>query len=325
MEKPIFVVGLPRSGSTLWENIISKNAEIFRLAEVLYLTPWKKDFRYFIRKQVGDLFNENNIKKMVDIIFTPDQILLGITGSFWRFSNIRAFNEPELKKIIYRKILESDRSLESIFKILIEEITYFNGYKRCCVAFPVYPNYINKLLKWYPKCKIIHVTRDPRAIAISKTNDHSGAALKIKKYPHLRYFIRKVMIFFVIVQYIWVSKIHRKYKNNPNYALFRYEDLLVDAEMVLKKMCKFVEIDYIPEMLAPEEAMASSVTGKKFKGINPKAASHWKSIISPFEKTLISFLTKGSMKTFKFNPKKHPIYKNKKYLIKRIPRCSASG
>ena len=312
MENPIFVVGLPRSGSTLWENILARSPEIFRLAEVLFLTPWRRDFKYFIRTRIGDLSIEKNIKKMIEIIFTPHDIIPGITGSFWRFENIKAFNKDELKEEIYHKILRSDKSLGSIFKILIEEITRYNGYRRCCVAFPVYSNHVPKLLQWYPRCKIIHVTRDPRAIAISKTNDPGGTAKIIKKYPHLGFIIRKIIISFVIVQYIWTSKLHCKYKAIDNYTLFRYEDLLVEPEMKIKELCEFTEIDFMPQMIDPKKELSSSssITGKQSKGFNKKAASHWKKVITNIEEKIITLLTKSRMKRFEYDPDNHPVYFN---------------
>jgi sulfotransferase family protein len=307
MEKPIFVIGLPRSGSTLLENIIARNPEIFRLAEMLFLSPWRKDFRYFLKTSVGDLTIDKNVKKMVDLIFSP-RIISGLTGSFWRFENIRAFNEPMLKEQVYHKLLRSDKTLGSIFKILIEEITRYNGYSRCSVAFPVYPSHFLKLVEWYPKCKVIYITRDPRAIAMSKTNDPTGTAIRIKKYPRLRFFIRKVMILFVIVQYVWASKIHSKFKGNENYSLIRYEDLVLEPEMVIKELCKFCEIEFSSKMLDPDEGMPSSITGIKYKGINKKNASNWESIISPIEKFVITSITMSSTKRFGFDPKNHPVY-----------------
>lgn len=307
MDNPIFVVGLPRSGSTLFENIISMNPKVLLLGEVLFLTPWRKDFRYFLKKQVGDLRDERNIEKMLDLIFS-DEYVPGITGSFWRFRHIDAGKNIGLRKELFLKIKSSDKSLESIFKIIIAETTRFSGLPRCCVAFPVYANHVPELMRWYPNCKIIQVTRDPRGIAISKTNDPTGAALMIKEYPHARFFIRKMMILFVIIQYIWVSKLHCKYKNLKNYALFRYEDLLVSPEEEIRKICAFAEIEFIPEMLNPRVDHPSSVTGEKQQGFKKKSASHWKKVITPFERMVVTLLTRRSMKRFDYDPKTHPIY-----------------
>jgi hypothetical protein len=306
---PIFIVGLPRSGSTLWLNILAQNPKIFRIGEIHFLNPWRKDFRYFIRKQVGDLSYKKNIEKMIELMFSRKWIP-GITGPFWYY-DIGKVNDCRLKKILCRKIQESDKSLGSIFRILIEEITRFSNYTRCCVKFPVYVNYIPQLLQWYPECKIIHIIRDPRAVAMSKTNDPGGTAKRIAKYPYLRFIIRKVMIFFVIFQYIWTSKLHCKYKNFKNYALFRYEDLLANPEVVVKQLCEFTDVEFVPEMLEPKEGQKSSITGEKQKGFNKKAASHWKNIITPLEEKIITFLTKSSMKRFGYDYKNHPVFLDK--------------
>jgi len=310
LDKPIFIVGLTRTGSTLWHNIISSDPNVLRLGAMLFLDPWHKDFRYFIRKKVGDLSIEKNIEKMINLIFSSD-IIHGITRTFF-VVDIKNVNDPHLKKTLYYKILESDKSLGSVFKILMEEITHFCGYNRFCVKFPVYVNHIPELLQWYPKCKIIHITRDPRAIALSRTNDPGGTAKKIKKYPYLSFFIRKIMIFFVIIQYIWTSRLHCKYRNIENYALFRYEDLLSNPEKVIKKLCGFAEIDFVPEMLEPqkgnEKGQTSSLTGKKQKGFDKEAAYRWTTKISAFDKKIITLLTKGSMKRFGYVPRSHPVF-----------------
>lgn len=306
MDNPIFIVGLPRSGSTLWLSIITKHPDVFRIGEMLCLTPWRKDFRYFCRKIVGNLSKRDNIKNMINLIFSKESIP-GITASFWRYYT-ESFNDQNLKEKIYRKILDSDKSLRSIFKTLIEEITKFHGLNRCCVKFPVYVNYVPNLLQWYPNCKIIHIIRDPRALAISKTNDPGGTKIKINKYPNMSFVIRKMMIFFVVFQYIWTSRLHRKYKKINNYALFRYEDLLDDPERIIRELCDFIELDFVPEMLQPKKGQASSVTGRKSSSFDKKAATRWKYLISPFEEKMINLLTKKSMKRFEYNPENHQVY-----------------
>jgi hypothetical protein len=308
-KKPVFIVGLPRSGSTLWHNIISSGTNMLRIAEMHFLNPWRKDFRYFCKRYVGDLQVDKNVKKMVDLIFS-DKSIKGLTGWFWQ-ADINNVKNPKFKAQFYNKILESDRSLDSIFKILIQEITDFHGTERCCIKFPVYPNYIPQLLEWYPDCKILHITRDPRAIAVSRTNDPDGTRKKISKYPYLSFVIRKIMIYFVVLQYGWTSRIHCYYQNNRNYALFRYEDLLVDSERVVKQLCKFIEHDFKPEMLNPQKGQESSITRKKTNGFDKKAGSRWKKVISPFDKWLITFLTRKSVRRFGYNPNNHPIYLKK--------------
>jgi hypothetical protein len=308
MKRPIFIVGLPRSGSTLWLNIFAQNPDILRMGEMLFLTPWRKDFRYFLRKEIGDLSSDENVEKMADLIFS-DQKIIGLTGSFW-WNEMGRINDPHLKKVIQERIKESDRSIESIFKSIVEEVSAYKGYKRFCVKFPVYPNFLPRLRKWYPESKIVHIVRDPRAMAVSKMNDPGGTQMRLQRRPWMKFFYRQLMIIFVIIQYIWTSRLHSRFKTLPNYALFRYEDLLSEPEIVVKRLCEFTGTAFVPEMLSPKEGQASSITGRQESGFNRKAATHWRRFISPFWEKIITFFTRESMKRFGYDCERYPVFTN---------------
>jgi hypothetical protein len=284
-----------------------------RLTDPRFLSDGRhKDFRYFLRASVGDLSVDDNIDKMVDMCFSRKPIP-GLEGVFWSFVRIEAADDPELKREILRQVKQSDRSLGAIARIFIEEITRFSGCERACVKFPVDVGHIPELLQWFPDCKIIHITRDPRAVAMSKTNDPSGTALKVLEHPRLAWFMRKLAVWFVIAQYRWTARLHGRFKNLSNYRLFRYEDLLAQPEKVLRELCDFVGTDFTDDMLEPQkgrhEHQPSSLTGKQQKAFDPIAAVRWQTIISPFDKWIITVLTKQSMKRLDYDPKTHPVFR----------------
>ena len=308
MKNPIFIVGLHRSGSTLWLNTLARHPKIFRIGEMYFLTLWHRDFRYFYSNIVGDLSKDNDVEKMIDLIFS-EKMIPGISSSFFQ-DDILKVNNKNFKNTLQSAIRNSDKSFSSIFKIFIEEITRFKGYNRCCVKFPVDINYIPQLLKWYPQCKIIHITRDPRATAISRTQFKQGPFSTMMKNPVLRFLIVKLRIYFLVFQYVWESKIHMKYNKHKNYALFCYEDLLVNPEEVIKKMCAFAELDYLDIMLSPDPTknQPSSLTGKIAMGFDKTGAIRWRDVISKFDKTMITLITKKSMKRLGYDPENHPIF-----------------
>jgi len=312
MENPIFIVGLHRTGSTLWHNLIAMYPEICRLPDPWLLGAWwQKDFRYFLKTQVGDLAVDANVERMVELIFSHEH-KRGLDSAFWRFENFEFVRNPEFKKRICSQIKNSDRSLKSIFKILVEEIVCSGGYTRACVKFPVDIGHVPELLAYFPNCSIIHISRDPRAIAISKTNDPGGTAIIIKRHRYIAFFIKRFMLIFAIAQYIRSSKLHFKYKNLENYRLFLYEDLLVDPAKTMKELCEFTGIAFLPEKLqlakGRHEHQLSSLTGLRKKDFDKEPATRWQSIISPFEKWIITVLTRGSMQRFGYDPKSHPIF-----------------
>src|SRR5215471_20033566 len=126
MQAPIFIVGPHRAGSTLWHNLVAMCPGIMRLTDPRFLSDWRHtDFRYFLRKFGGDLAVDQNVDHIVGLCFSKKHVP-GLDSTFWRFKNIEAVSNPDLKRETSRRIKQSDRSLGAIAKILVEEITRFS-------------------------------------------------------------------------------------------------------------------------------------------------------------------------------------------------------
>jgi len=313
MKAPIFIVGPHRSGSTLWHNLVAMCPRVMRLTDPRFLSDWRhKDFRYFLRTFVGDLSVDQNVDKMVELCLAKKN-LPGLDSTFWRFENIPAADDPGLKETISRQIKKSDRSLGAIARIFIEEVTRFNGCDRACVKFPVDIGHIPELLAWFPDCRIMHITRDPRALAMSKTNDPSGTAIKVVQHPRTAWIIKKVSVWLAITLYRRTSRLHLLFRHLNNYRLFRYEDLLAEPEKTLRDLCQFIDVEFTDDLLHPEAGIhlhqASSLTGKQKKAFDPGAAVRWQDVIPTVDKRLITILTKRAMKIMEYDPDTHPIFR----------------
>ena len=314
MDDPIFIVGLPRSGSTLWSAVIAKNPAVFEIGEMLMLTPiWRRDFRYFLKVHAGDLAERENVRSMINKMFSGDRTP-GIRASFWQYT-AKSYRNPELEEALLQRIEASDKNVRSIFSAFIEELTAFYGFRRCCVKFPVFVNYVPTLLKWYPNCRIAHITRDPRAMVVSRANFRGERRLKG----------RRAMMAFTIWQYAWTSRLHVRYRSLDQYALFRYEDLMVDPENTIQQLCTFVGLQFDQEMLHPRGGQPSSVTGVRTAGFDRKAASHWKTMLSPMEARIVTLLTRGSMTRFGYDPDTHPVYQEGDDASVPRPRALVEG
>lgn len=314
IDRPIFIVGPHRSGSTLWQNLIAMSPGILRLTDARFLSrPGQKDFKFFLDTQVRDLSSDEDVDRLVEMCFSRKTIP-GLEAAFWRFEGIKAADDPEMKKEIARRIKDSDRRMGAIVNILLEEITRFSGYARTCVKFPVDVRHIPELIEWFPDCKIVHITRDPRALAMSKSNDPAGSAMRIAEHPRLAWLIKKAAVLFSVSQYRAAATLHARFQGLSNYRLFRYEDLLVDPNRTLRELCAFIEVAFTCQMLEPQkgrhEHQPSSLTGTRQKGFDAAAATRWQHVISPFDKLIVSYLTRTSMKKMGYSPKKHPIFNN---------------
>ena len=270
---PIFIVGPHRAGSTLWHNVIAMSPTIMRIAEPRFLaSPGHRDFAFFLRTQAHNLSTNEGIDKVVDLCFSKKPVP-GLEGAFWRFEGIEVAQDPRLKQNIAHGIKESDRSIGAIARVLIAEITALSGYARACVKFPVEVSYIPDLVRWFPDCKIVHITRDPRALAMSKTNDPSGTAITTVRHPRLAWLIKKASVWITISRYRLAARLHVRFKRMKNYRLFRYEDLLAEPEKTLRELCAFIDTEFVETMLAPQkgrhEHQPSSLTGKRQKAFDP--------------------------------------------------------
>ena len=177
---PVFIVALHRTGSTLFKNMLNNNPEICMMPDELHLWspyPWIVDLDDLCHK-VRKIKNEE-LNNILNLFFSKK-----LSATFWK-------NIEEYK-------LDKDRILKNLRKIneatCIDIATaIFEDYKEICgkemwgAKYPVHIAGIKLLEKWYPKCKIIHLTRDPRGIYISKSNDEASRNRK-KKYPYLAFF-----------------------------------------------------------------------------------------------------------------------------------------
>jgi hypothetical protein len=302
-DNPIFIIGIRRSGSTLWRRVLEKNGEIPVYGEMQYLWPWEKDFTDFLKKYYRSDLSDDNVKEMVGRIFSePDEDFRFLYLKLGFFEFIRENGDEELKERISDRILKSDRSVGEIFKAFTEEATRSQGFNRYAVKFPVYFNRIHDLMSWYPNCMIVHISRDPRAIAVSKKNDPGGTGRFKKKYPLLGWPLEKSMMFFTVIQYRWSARTHKKYQHLKNYKLIHYEDLLRDPESAIKELCSFTGLEFNEDMLYPSTGRESSITGKKRDGIDKTSLTRWKDNITFFENKFITLLTRKSRKLLGSKP-----------------------
>lgn len=304
--EPIFIIGLPRSGSTLWSRIVEEDENVFCFREMHFLSPWRKDFRYFQRKFAGDISVDSELMKLVDALMERDNTTC-LKGNFW--IQLGKVEPDRLAENIYNRLRPTDRSLGEIFCALVEESCIVRGYSRCMVKFPVYVSQMDRLRCWYPKAPIVHITRDPRAIAASKTNDPGGTGGLITKWPWMKYPLRVASELFVVLQYNLASVTHQKNLNDDHYQLFYYEDLMTDPEATTRKLCQFAGLQWSESMLQPKLAQPSSITGVRRGGIDAKSVARWREALSSAEIQFITRMTRTARSRYGFDPDSHVAYR----------------
>jgi hypothetical protein len=292
MNEPVFILGCSRTGSKIYMSILNDYSPINITQELHYLnTPWRnifyrKDFVRMVKNKIGDLNDNKNVSKLIDLIYSKK-----LEGSFWDFIEKRNLNKYNLEK----KILNSDRSFKIIFKIILEEHAEANNKKIYGAKFPVNSSYIRLLMEWFPNSKIVFLIRDPRAIFASL----SGGFRKKITSKNKIFNTRILLMFSTILQFNKAVKNYKKYSQRENYFLIRFEDIITQPEKYLKRLCNFLEIEFKKEMLLPS-VFDSSFKTKQNKGFDRDTLNRWKKHISPIDEKIIKFFTYRQMKELKY-------------------------
>ena len=216
-KEPIFIVGVPRSGTTLLRMMLNSHSKIA-------IAPETHFFRFFWanRDKYGDLKKEENFKKLWNDLV-----------------RCKYFQDLKLKDTqkIYRSLLNHEqRDYKNIFEKLCKEYAKQNNKLRWGEKTPGHLEYLEIILSFFPSAKIIHIIRDPRDVALS-----------YKKVP---WGVNDVFsVARLWNRYMNIFK-NFKNKNKSNFLEVKYEDLVIKAKDILQTICAFIGEEFEEQMLS---------------------------------------------------------------------------
>ncbi len=280
LDRPIFIIAMHRTGSTLLKNILDNNSQVSMATDEMHIVaPFGKRF-YDQFTGFGSLENDKKLEEFVDFIFEGK-----IYGTFWKEYRELGITREQL----FEKIKDTDRSLKSIVTVLLDEYRKLTNKQRVGVKYPLHFSKVFLLKEWYPDAKFVLLHRNIRAVCASKVNDEATKRRK-KRFGFVAHYIT---LFAFIFEYIWLA---RYYKRNKNvFYKINYEDIVLDTEKELKDLCSYCEIPYELSMLQAC-GKASSHTGEIAVGVDKSRIESWKNKLTSFDRWLIEFFTKFSTK-----------------------------
>ena len=268
-------------------SILNGHTDINISPEMHILEPFwlHKDFVRRVEEEVGDLKNDKNIPKLIELMKSQK-----LSGSFW---NLVEIDENRLLD----QMINSDRSIKDIFHILMINDAKSKNKNRIGAKFPVHFSYVSELIEWFPKCKVVHLVRDPRAIYASQT-----AKMNNVVDSKIGYSLKNIIVFsYINISCFWAGMMHKKYKNKSNYYVSRYEDVVLDPKIYISKLCEFLNTEYSDKMLHPPVRDSSFNEKKpKDKGMNEEAVYRWKEKVHPVTALLIKSINYRTMREFKY-------------------------
>ncbi|WP_169513380.1 sulfotransferase family protein [Flexithrix dorotheae] len=276
--QPIFIVGMPRTGSKIFKNIVNHNSNINISPEIFFITPsWiRHDFINLTKSKLGRIESEENLQKLVNLMFDNT-----FFGTYWR--DIKG-NKSDMLAILKK----TDKSFKEIFIALLKYDAHINGKTKIGAKFPVHIASAKKLQNWFPEAKFIHLNRHPLAIYNSQKRKH----LKNQKGWFNRQKMSFKILIVTILTYRSSCNFFKANRNNSNYLMCTYENLINDSEEVIKRLCEFLEINYKQEMLYPPAKGSSYQLAVNSRGIHNKSGNRWEKEVNLIEKTIFKLFTK---------------------------------
>lgn len=243
--EPLFVVGAERSGSTLLKLMLDHHPAIS--------CPHQFEFAL---EHVGD-----------DGAW-PD------LAAYWR--------ALELDGVFQRSGFTIDRRLD--YPSLQDHFLRERGRGRSVLGGTLHRHFLRLLLLW-PDVRLIHLVRDPRAVARSCVemgwagNAWAGVARWIEAERE------------------W-ERVRAQVPAERRHEV-RYEELVRDPERVLRGICAFVRVDYDPAMLRyPEDSTYSAP--------DPAPLEQWRRSLTAREQALVDGRVGGLLVERGYPPCGHP-------------------
>ena len=283
---PVFIIGGSRTGSEMLKTMLSASDELDFVDELFLLCPWwlHPDLQSRISKYVGDLASPEALERLVELLYS------GVPYGWFFSIGIHEIDRDLLRT----KLSECPLNLKNIFRAIMVAHSVTRKKHSIGAKFPLHYSYAERLVEWFPDCRLIHTTRNPKAIYASQAEKYTRAEKRrlvrsARRFAHFSH---------INIQTTWTARLHNRLKHRANYCLVRYEDVVRRPEPELRRICDFVSVDFVPEMLNPHQYGSSFEHIGSGTGIDPSSLDRWRTSINPLTARSIDLMHAGAYRTF---------------------------
>jgi sulfotransferase family protein len=268
--KPIFVVGAPRSGTTLTSRILGEHPDIYAPGETHF-------FEYILPKY------------KCSVGFSPldDTSLVNLANDmFTAFGRHNQESQAEVDtllstSLLSKRALDEGGKCEDVYFAFMILLTEYHGSSRFCDDTPKHLFHLDTIFDLFPYSKVVACVRDPRDFLCSYKyfwrKSRHGKRLKSLYHP-------------IVTSLLWrssagiISQISsRPYANQV--AIIRYEDLVSDPENTIKDLCANLDIQYTDNLVNTSHSNSSfdMNTETDSKPIYTDSIGRWRNCLTPAE------------------------------------------
>jgi len=286
LASPVFVVGAPRSGTSLTAKIIGFHPAIFYAGESNYFEDiWTR------RNEIGSLEEETSLLKAIER-------LLNLYERF-DFAHLQKLVDTIItpEKLIAR-LDDVGMNYGSLYLSFVSLLAESQGKTNFCDCTPKHLYYLDTIFSYFPNAKVIGCVRDPRDFLSSYKHYWNITLPKEKNRVRTLYNP-------IITSMLWRTSInslisYSKLEWADKLILLKYEDLVNHPKTEVIRICNFLEIEFTADLL--QIAEHNSSFGSKASGIFTTSVGRWRSSLTSEEIWFAQTITKSVSNTFGYKP-----------------------
>ncbi|MFI6506668.1 sulfotransferase family protein [Streptosporangium sp. NPDC050855] len=271
-DRPIFILGCPRSGTTMLQLMLHAHPRIAIPPETRFMIS-----AYQRRLRFGDLEDAGRRRELAEWVVDRRQT---------RFHELNLDRDEVLGQIV-----TGPPTLGSALGIVLRAYAAAQGKARWGDKRPSYFQYTDVLLRLFPDAQFVHLIRDGRDCVAS-----------LKEMPWYNGSLYSAVS-------VWAEAIDFARHGAPrlpggSYHELRYEDLTADPESHLRRLCEFLGEDYDPAMCDPAAVAGVAVPARKtwhaltHGEVTTARAGSWRERLDRAEISLCESVLADRLKTY---------------------------
>lgn len=258
---PIFIVGAPRSGTSLLRVMLNRHPNIGLCDETYFFY-----YVYHRQKNFGDLQNLENRRIVIERYLE--------TGRIRRLG----LDLDALKQFL----LEEATDYEKLFIAFLKFYAQSKGKNRYGEKTPQHAFEAEIISRIYPFCRLIHIVRDARDVAASLKRMPWGSKSVAANAR------------------LWVKSVESAElcKDRENFLRVKYETLVSDSEAELRRICKFISEPFDKKMLEAETKEKKNLDWwfqRAQKSVNTNRVEKWRDELTDEEVAIVEWIAGDTM------------------------------
>jgi Sulfotransferase family len=268
IDSPIFIVGVPRSGTTLMAALLSAHSQVA-------ISPETHFFNYWLTRWPA--------------LSIPDFWQLLIQSARFSYLGINAdtaWQQAHQQAVKMAETLNHQHLFSAILSLYAQQFKKARWGEKT----PMHYQHLSQIFDWYPHARVLWLLRDPRATVASLLQVDWAA-------PYTQINARLWQQSRELYYQHWVA--------DPRIHVVRYETLITESDQQLQAICQFLQLPYEAQMVDHRSCAQSPILNRQgwakthlqqaLAPIQTTSLEQWKQQLSIAEIEIIEQETRAEM------------------------------